>query len=248
MSQAITITEQDILQQVKLSCQIPTLVEAIITRKVINDAAAEARIKVETEELQQAADQLRLMSKLNNADETFAWLKQHSLSVDDFEDLVYNNTISGKLAAHLFADKVEPWFYENQLQYAGAFIYEVILDDEELAMELYYELKERETNFAEIAYQYIEEKELKRKGGYVGMVKRQAMKPEISAKVFACTDPQILKPIVTSQGIHLIKVEELVQPQLDARLRYQILSDLFGEWVKKQVQKIEVINSLSSVS
>ena len=248
MLQAITITEQDIIQQVKLSCQIPTLVEAIITRKVITDAAAEAGIKVETEELQQAADQLRLMSKLNNADETFAWLKQHSLSVDDFEDLVYNNTIFGKLAAHLFADKVEPWFYENQLQYAGAFIYEVVLDDEELAMELYYELKEGETNFAEIAYQYIEDKELKRKGGYLGMVKRQAMKPEISAKVFACTDPQLLKPIVTSQGIHLIKVEEVVQPQLDARLRYQILSDLFSEWVKKQVQKIEVINSLSVAS
>lgn len=248
MSQAITITEQDILQQVKLSCQIPTLVEAIITRKVITDAAAEAGIKVETEELQQAADQLRLMSKLNNADETLAWLKQHSLSVDDFEDLVYNNTISGKLAAHLFGDKVEPWFYENQLQYAGAFIYEVVLDDEELAMELYYELKEGETNFAEIAYQYIEDKELKRKGGYLGMVKRQAMKPEISAKVFACTEPQILKPIVTSQGIHLIKVEEVVQPQLNAKLRYQILSDLFGEWLNKQVQKIEVINSLSVVN
>jgi hypothetical protein len=35
MSQAITISAQDILQQVKLSCQIPSVVEQIVTRKVV---------------------------------------------------------------------------------------------------------------------------------------------------------------------------------------------------------------------
>jgi hypothetical protein len=111
MSQAITITSEDILHQVKLSCKIPSVIEEIVTRKIIADAAAEAGIKVETEELQKAADSIRIMGKLKSADDTWAWLQKHGLSLDDFEEVIYNNVISGKLAQHLFADKVEPFLW-----------------------------------------------------------------------------------------------------------------------------------------
>jgi len=244
MSQAITISAQDILQQVKLSCQIPSIVEQIVTRKVVEDAAAEAGIKVEAEELQQAADQMRLISKLKTADETWEWLNKNCLSLDDFEEMVYTNVISGKLAQHLFGDKIEPWFVEHQLDYAGAGIYEVVLDDEDLAMELFYALQEGEMSFFEIAQQYIEDTELRRRGGYRGIVRRKEMKPEISAAVFAAKPPQILKPIVTAKGVHLILVEEVVKPQLDNTLRHQIGSDLFSEWINQQFNRVEIVTDI----
>jgi parvulin-like peptidyl-prolyl isomerase len=244
MSQAITISAQDILQQVKLSCQVPSIVEQIVTRKVVKDAAAEAGIKVETEELQQAADQIRLISKLKTADETWEWLKKNCLSLDDFEDMVYTNVISGKLAQHLFGDKVEPWFVEHQLDYAGAVIYEVVLDDEDLAMELFYALQEGEISFFEIAQQYIQDTELRRRGGYRGVVRRNEMKPEISAAVFAGKPPQVLKPIVTAKGVHLILVEEVVKPQLDNKLHYQFLSNFFTEWIKQKIEEVDVVTDL----
>jgi parvulin-like peptidyl-prolyl isomerase len=244
MSQAITISAQDILHQIKLSCQTPSVVEQILTRKVVIDAAVEAGITVENEELQQAADNIRSIGKLKTADETWEWLKKNCLSLDDFEEMVYTNVISGKLAQHLFADKVEPWFVEHQLDYAGAVIYEVILDDEDLAMELFYALQEGEMSFPEVAHQYIQDTELRRRGGYRGIVRRTEMKPEISAAVFAAKAPQILKPIVGAKGVYLIWVEEVVKPQLDDKLQYQIISDLFGVWVKQQVEKVEVLASL----
>jgi len=245
MSQAITISDQDILQQVKLSCQIPSIVEQIVTRKVVRDAAAEAGIKVEAEELQQAADHIRLISKLKTADETWEWLNKNCLSLDDFEEMVYTNVISGKLAQHLFGDKIEPWFVEHQLDYAGAVIYEVVLDDEDLAMELFYALQEGEMSFFEIAQQYIQDTELRRCGGYRGVVRRTEMKPEISAAVFAAKPPQILKPIVGAKGVYLIWVEEVVKPQLDEKLRYQIISDLFLGWMKQQLEEIEVVTNFA---
>jgi hypothetical protein len=110
MSQAITITSENILHQVKLSCKIPSVIEEIVTRKIIADAAANVGIKAETEELQKAADNTRLLGKLKSADDTWAWLQKHGLSLDDFEEVIYNNVISGKLAQHLFADKVKPFF------------------------------------------------------------------------------------------------------------------------------------------
>lgn len=244
MSQAITISAQDILQQVKLSCEIPSVVEQIVSRKVVRDAAAEAGITVETEELQQAADQIRLISKLKTADETWEWLNKNSLSLDDFEEMVYTKVISGKLALHLFGDKIEPWFVEHQLDYAGAVIYEVVLDDEDLTMELFYALQEGEMSFFEIAQQYIQDTELRRRGGYRGIVRRKEMKPEISAAVFGAKSQQVLKPIVTAKGVHLIWVEEVVKPQLDNTLRHQIGSDLFAEWIKQQFNRVEIVTAI----
>ncbi|MDY7003088.1 MAG: peptidylprolyl isomerase [Cyanobacteriota bacterium] len=246
MSQSITITAEDILNQVKLSLKTSELTEGIITRKIVMDAAQEAGIKVETEELQKAADTMRFVNKLHSAQETFAWLEKHCLSVDDLEEVAYISIASQKLAAHLFADKVEPYFYENQLNYAGVVMYEVVLDDEDLAMELFYAIQEGETSFYDVAHQYIENKELRRQGGYRGVLSRKDLKPEISAAVFAAQPPQMIKPIVTSKGVHLIFVEEIISAELDNKLRSQISSELFGEWVKKQVESVEVVTSLES--
>jgi parvulin-like peptidyl-prolyl isomerase len=239
MSQAITITSKDILHQVKLFCQIPSIIEKIITRKIIADAVGEAGIKVETEELQKAADQFRLINKLRSADETREWLQKYSLSLDDFEEFVYTNFITEKLIIYLFANKVEPYFFEHQLDYAGVVMYEVVLDDEDLAMELFYGIQEGEISFPEVAHQYIQDTELRRCGGYRGILRRKELKPEISAAIFAVKPPQLLKPIVTSSGVHLILVEELIQSQLDDKLRSQIMSGLFSEWLKEQTDQVK---------
>ncbi|MGB5771705.1 MAG: peptidylprolyl isomerase [Crocosphaera sp.] len=238
MSSAITITDQDILKQIKLSGQVPEMIEGIVKRTIITEEAEKADIKIETEELQKAADQFRLMNNLHSASDTHQWLEKNLLSVEEFEEMLDFGILSGKLANHLFSDKIEPYFYQNQLDYTEAIIYEVILDDEDLAMELYYAIDEDEMSFWDVAHEYIQDKELRRKGGYLGSVKRQELKPEVSAVVFAANPPQLLKPVMTSQGVHLIFVEEIIEPGLDEKRRYQILADLFSEWLKKQVQTV----------
>jgi parvulin-like peptidyl-prolyl isomerase len=246
MSQLITITNEDILAQVNLSCKVPEFIEGIVTRKVIANAAAEAGIKVETEELQKAADKIRLMNKLISADDTWAWLEKHSLSIDDYEEIVYSSVISSKLATHLFADKVESYFFENQLDYAGVVMHEVVLDDEDLAIELFYAIEEGEMSFYDVAHKYIQDKELRRKGGYRGIVRRKELKPEISTHIFVAKPPQVLKPIVASKGVHLILVEEIIKPQLEPKLRLEIITDFFAGWVKEQVEQFEVVIQLHS--
>ena len=240
MLQSTTITAEDILKQVKLSLQIPDLIQSILSHRIISDAATEAGITVDNEELQQAADTIRALQKLHGAQETFAWLDKHHLSIDDLEEIAHFTMISQKLTTHLFADKVEPYFYENQLDYAGVVMYEVVLEDEDLAMELFYSIQEEEISFYDVAHKYIEDKELRRKGGYRGILSRKDLKSEISAAVFAATPPEVLKPIVTSKGMHLILVEEIIQAELNDQLRYQIWSELFGEWVINQKNKITV--------
>jgi parvulin-like peptidyl-prolyl isomerase len=248
MAKIITLQQEEIIHQIKLSCQIPSVIEGIITRQIITSTAEKLGIKVHIEELQKAADQLRVINNLQRADETLAWLKKHCLSVDEFEEVAYISLISSKLAQELFTDKVEPFFIEHQLDYIRVVLYEVVLDDEDLAMELFYALTEGEMSFYEITHQYIQDKELRRSGGYRGILQRKDLKPEISAAVFAANPPEILKPIVTSKGVHLILVEELIQPELDEMLRNKILSDLFSDWLKQQLAQFEIEIDLNSTS
>ncbi|MBR8833140.1 MAG: peptidylprolyl isomerase [Stigonema ocellatum SAG 48.90 = DSM 106950] len=246
MLKTIKITSEDIVHQVKVSGKIPGTIEEIVTRKIIEDAADEAGIKVEIEELQQAADQIRLEQKLSSADDTWAWLEKHSLSVDDFEEIAYTSMISRKLATHMFKDKIEFFFFANQLDYASVVMYEIVLNDEDLAMELFYAIKEGEMSFYDAAHQYIQDVELRRKCGYLGKVSRKDLKPEISATIFAAKPPQLLKPILTSKGVHLVFVEEIIQPQLDEKLKFEIISDLWNTWLKQQVEQVEVVRDFVS--
>jgi parvulin-like peptidyl-prolyl isomerase len=243
MSNVITVSNEDIIQQIKLSCQIPSILEGIATRKIVASTAAEVGLEVEPEELQQAADNIRLINNLQRAEDAWLWMQKHQLSIEEFEELVRATVVSSKLAQHLFANKVEPFFIEHQLDYAQAVMYEVVLDDEDLALELFYALQEGEISFPEIAHQYIQDTELRRCGGYRGKLSRKDLKPEVSAAVFAATPPQLLKPVLTSKGVHLILVEELIQPKLNDKLRHKILSDLFSAWLKQQLQQTEMVLS-----
>ncbi|MDJ0571362.1 MAG: peptidylprolyl isomerase [Pleurocapsa sp. MO_192.B19] len=247
MSEVLTFHPEDIFDQMRILCQLPTITEKIITREVVTRAAFEAGIEVESEELQQAADNWRLMNKLDSVEATQLWLQKHQLSLDEFGGLISATVLSSKLAQHLFGDKVKPYFLDYQLDYMQVAMYEIILDDEDLAMELSYAIDEGEIGFFEAAYQYIRDPELSRIGGYKGIVYRKDLKPEIAAAVFSATPPEILKPIITSSGVHLIKVEELIKLQLDDVMRQKILAELFSSWLAQQVRQYKVkINYLAN--
>jgi parvulin-like peptidyl-prolyl isomerase len=240
MSKTFSISQDEILHQIKLSCLVPHFVEKIVTRQIIARTAREQGIEIKPAELQQAADMFRLTNRLQSVEQTWLWLQKHGLSLDDFEKLIYTSVVSSKLAQHLFAERVESFFVENKLDYTQVVMYEIVLDDEDLALELFYAIAEGEISFSEAAHQYIQDNELRCCRGYRGKLHRINLKLEIGVAVFSATPPQLLKPIVTSSGVHLIMVEEFIQPQLDEKLRYKILQDLFSQWLKLQLQEFKV--------
>ncbi|MEH2285548.1 MAG: peptidylprolyl isomerase [Nostoc sp.] len=246
MPHNLNISTSDIIHNLKLSCKIPDVVEAIASQSIIAEAAEAAGITVTPEEVQQEGDDLRFAKKLVKAKDTWAWLEKHHLSVDQFDELAYNNVLSRKLANHLFSNQLEKHFYEHQLDYIAAVTYEVIFEDRDLALELFYALEEGEINFPDIARLYISEPELRRAYGYQGLRYRKDFRPEIAAAVFAAAPPEALKPITTPKGVYLIWVEEVIQPQLDEQLRQKIITESFSDWLKQQVNAMKIVTQIDS--
>lgn len=248
MSQIFNLSSEEMIQHIKLSFQIPDVLEAIASQKIITETALAAGIVVESEELQAEGDSWRLANSLVTAQETWSWLEKHYLSLEEFEEVTERKILARKLANHLFAEQVERFFYENQFNYAAAVTYEVVLENRDSALELCYAVQEGEVSFPEIAREYIVDPELRSALGYQGKRHRQDFRPEIAAAVFAANPPQILKPITTPKGVYLIWVEEIIQPELDEELRLQIQEELFANWLKEKIEKIEIAITFDSGS
>jgi parvulin-like peptidyl-prolyl isomerase len=245
MSEEIVIAEKDILHHIKLSNKLPSFIDEVAKLKIIKSTANHLGIQISTEELQQTADYLRVTQNLTSSDATWKWLHHHGMTLDDFEESVYNFVVTSKLIKHLFTEQIEPFFYEHQLEFSSVSIHEIVVEDEDLAMELFCAIAESEISFAEVAQQYIQEPELQRCGGYRAKVPRRELKSEIALAVYACEPPQLLKPILTSKGVHLIFVDEIIQPQLDDKLRETILLELFRQWLEQKRIEVNVIRSLT---
>ena len=244
------ISTRDIIQYLKLSCQMPNVLQGLVSQKLIEQAATERKISLTEEEIQTAADLFRFENNLISSENTLRWLENYHLSVTEFEELIKNTLLKQKLARHLFAEQVEPYFYSHQSDFNQAIIHEIVFKDFNIAMELYYSIQEQEIGFWDVAHQYIEDSELRRRGGYMGKKTREQLPPEIAAAVFAIADtalPLVLKPMVVDKYTHLIYVEEIIKPTLNEPLQKKIIDRLFNNWLKRQLQQVIELKDLPHV-
>ncbi len=229
------IKDRELIYEAKISGKMAGLIQSILRRNTIAAQIKKLGIEATAVELQQAADRFRIVNQLETTEATKKWLEDGDFSLDDFEYIVTQDLLIHKLAEHLFGQRVEQFFHQNLLDYSGAILYEVILEDRDLAMEIFYSLQEGDLSFADVAYQYSSELELRRRGGYIGKVSRKQLHPKISAAVFAAKPPQLISPITTAVGVHLIQVEEIITPKLDEQLYQQILTQMFDRWLDDKI-------------
>lgn len=240
MSRSFPVSQSNLVNQLKLSLKVPEVVEAFVARSIISSAAVQANIQVEATELQEAADAFRLKNNLTTAAETLAWLQKYRLSVDDFEDLIYARLLAAKLAIHLFESQVESFYLEHRSEYVKVVLYEVVLPNEDLAIELFYALQEQETTFDEVVRNYASDVRSRRRRGYRGVLRRAELPPELAEPVFAAEPPQVLQPVALRDQFHLLFVEERIEPELDESMRQKITQQLFSRWVRDQLTRAEI--------
>ena len=234
-----SISIPEIIQYLKLSLQMPSVLVNLVNQKIVEQTAERENINVAEDELQKAADRFRLENDLTSSQGTLKWLENNYLSVTEFEQSLKIDILSHKLAHHLFEDRVEADFHAHQLDYHQAIIYEIPLDNFNLAMELFYGIQGKELSFWDLAHKYIENDELRRHNGYRGQKTRSQLQPEIAAAVFALDRdrlPQVIKPIAIGKKTYLIYVEEIIPPVLERSLRQKIITQLYEDWLGKQRQ------------
>jgi parvulin-like peptidyl-prolyl isomerase len=229
------IEPDEITSFLKKDLQLKAIYQKILYQKVINQAAQERGLTVTPEEIQAEANRLRYEKRLEKAADTLAWLASEMISVEDWEAGICDRILAKKLAECLFAKEVEKVFAQNRLNFDQILLYQIVLSDGKLAQELFYQIEDGEISFYEAAHLYDVDERRRQQCGYEGKLFRWNLKPELAAVVFSTKAGEVISPLKTEQGHHLLMVEAFIPAQLTPQRYQDILDRLFKEWLVSEL-------------
>ncbi|WP_342351259.1 peptidylprolyl isomerase [Planktothrix agardhii] len=230
-----SLDNEEIIGFLKQNLEFKQFYQKILFQKVINQVAEERAITVTAEEIQSQANQQRHEKRLEKAADTLAWLADQMITSDDWEAGIREHLLAQKLAESLFAKDVEKYFIQNRLNFEQVSLYQIIVPYERLARELFYQIEEEEISFYHAAHLYDIDPRRREQCGYEGKLYRWGLKADFAAIVFGSNPGEILSPVKTDQGYHLILVEEFIQAELTPQRYQEILQKLFKDWLASEL-------------
>ncbi|MGB7443746.1 MAG: peptidylprolyl isomerase [Coleofasciculaceae cyanobacterium] len=231
----ISIQPEEMVSFLKKNLQLREVYQKILYQQVINQATTERGITVTPEEIQAEADKLRLEQRLEKASDTLAWLAEQMITPDQWEEGIRDRLLSKKLAESLFNKEVEKFFAQNKIYFEQVLLYQIILEDGKVAQELLYQIEEKEISFYEAAKFYDIDENRRQNCGCAGFIERSKLKPDIAAAIFSGQLGEVVGPIKTEQGYHLLMVEKFIPAELTPKRYQEILDDMFQQWLASEL-------------
>jgi peptidylprolyl isomerase len=235
-----SLSLKEFLQALMMKGELEPLIAEAIEEKLIRTAAKQQGLTVSDGELQQAADDYRRRLGLHKAAGTRDWLKQNHLTVEDLEAGLEGALLRQKLADRVTQGKLEKHFAQNASQYDQIELSHIVVAHEGMANELLSKIQDDETSFAELAYDYSLDAESREAGGYLGVVNRSTLNPAVASAVSAASEGDVVGPVKTEAGFHLIKVKALHRAEFNADTAATIRQELFDAWVQSRKTRMEV--------
>jgi len=236
-----SISPEDTVKYLCLSGQSGAIFREMIRMREVVSKAEQEGLSASDEALQQFADGFRSIRALYDAEETQAFLDSAGLTVDDFEAFCEAAVLTNALRDHLATDsKIEEYFVTNRADFDRARVSIIVVGEETLANEIVMQVTEDEEDFHALAREHSVDEQTKYAGGYVGVVYRAMLSPEVSAKVFSAEPADVLGPFEVDGMFRLVLVEEAIKADLTDDTRDAIRERILNEWLA-QTLKGEIV-------
>lgn len=194
---------------------------------------AQYEVTVADEEWQAAGDAFRTEHKILGVAETYAWLARQRISVEDWSEGIKIRLLAKKLKAELFGEVVDSYYFQNREEYQRVALSQILVLDLTIAMKLAKALREEQASFCALALEYSKGKQSQENGGFAGVRFLTELLPEISQAIANAKEGEIIGPIHTKLGYHILRVEKRFPPELSETVREQILDTLFELWIQE---------------
>lgn len=168
---------------------------------------------------------------------------EYKAALEGFKKQYLANRVLRKNLSAKLSDSAAKHYYENNKErYSTEEVHaqHILVDSEEKAVELAQKAKEANADFQALAEKYSKDPSAKNNRGDLGFFARGQMVPEFTNAAFAGKDGQVIGPIRTSYGYHVIKVVEhkpgkiLEFSDVEARVK----SDLQTEVTKSYLENL----------
>ena len=230
-----SIETDEIFDFLKKTAQLREICQKVLHQRIINQTAQTRNLLITAEETQAEAERLRRQKHLEKAADTLTWLNDQLITAEDWEAGIRDRLLAQKLAESLFSKEVDTFFVQNRLDFEQVLLYQIIVPYEKLASEIFYQIEEEEMSFYKAAHIYDIDERRRHQCGYEGTVYRWSLKPDMAAVVFSARPGEIMSPIKTDQGYHILMVEEFIPAELTPETYQRIIDKMFGEWLASEL-------------
>lgn len=230
-------TDEDIIAYLRHSHKIAEIAALAERDALILDICEQLSITTSEEELQAAGDAFRLEHKLLGSTETLAWLSDQRITVEDWSQGIRIQLLTKKLKEYLFGDLVDNHYISNRDDYRRVALSQILASDLPNALKLAYALREEHASFCALALEHSKGKQSKKNGGFIGICFTAKLMPEIAEAISEAKEGEVIGPIQTKLGYHIIKIEKWFPVELND-VREQVLEALFRNWLDTEIDSL----------
>jgi hypothetical protein len=188
-------------------------------------------ITLTDEELQAAGDAFRLEHKLLGASETLVWLGRQRISVEHWSQGIRVSQLTQKLKEHLFGEAVDSHYITNRDDYRRVALSQILVRDFTEALKIAQALRVKNASFCALALENSRGKQSQQNAGFVGIRFLTELLPEIGKAVVEAKEGEVVGPIQTKLGYHILRVEKWFAAELN-EIRKEVLESLFQAWLQ----------------
>lgn len=225
-------TDEEIIAYLRRSYQIAEIAVKAEQDALILSLCEQLGITVSDEELQAAGDTFRLEHKLLGTSQTLNWLSFQRIAVKDWSDGIRVSLLAKKLKELLFGADVDNYYIDNRNNFIRVALSQILVRDLTEAQKITYAIREEYVSFCALALLHSKGKQSKENGGFAGIRFLSELMPEIAEAISEAKEGEVVEPIQTTLGYHIIKIEKWFPSELTESVRAEILESLFQAWLK----------------
>lgn len=197
---------------------------------LILDYAGEQGISVSPEELRFLIGEWRYLKKLENQEKLSGYLRDHNLDAATVRDYFSFVELNKKVVAGIPDQEVSLYFAEHRTSYDRAEVVLMTTDREDVALEVKALVEDDGEPLQGYAATYSLDRDLAKKGGYLGFQSRSFFTGEEEALVFSGEPGSVIGPFKGEKGVlKLYQVLAVNAPTLEGEageIRQILMQDL----------------------
>jgi PPIC-type PPIASE domain len=230
--QAHPVTDADILAYLRHSTRFAEIAIATERETSVLFHCNQLGIEISDDEWQAAGDAFRMERKLWGNAETSAWLEEQRISVEEWSQGIKVTLLENKLKEHLFGATVDGTYVSNRDNYRRVALSQILVTDLATAVKIVQILREGQASFCALALEHSKGKQSQENGGFVGIRYLVELIPEIAKPLAEAKEGEIVGPVQTKVGYHVLRAEKWFPIELNQALREQIMDSLFEVWLQ----------------
>jgi parvulin-like peptidyl-prolyl isomerase len=235
MGTILTIGQQQISQEDLFPLLIRYQMLTQLVQEVIVEQAI-ANIECTEEEKTLARQGFCQQKQIPTEEHLQQWAKSQHLSPEQLENLILKGLRLEKFKQETWGEQIENYFLKRKGQ-LDKVIYSLIrTQDVGIAQELYFRLQENESSFPDLAKQYSQGAEAET-GGLLGPVEMSTPHPQISQMLAASQPGKVMAPARVGNWYIILRLEKMVQAQLDGAMLQRLFNELFQSWLQEQIEE-----------